>query len=339
VEVDLDRAQALGINPGDVRRTAATVLSGIEVGNLFEEQKVFEVVVRGTPAVRSSLTDVQQLLIDTPDGGQVRLDDVADVRVTPTANVIRHEDVSQYVDLGVDVSGRDIDAVAGDIEDRIQALDFPLEYHAELLGDYSDEQSARLSFILLAVGAAIGVFLLLQAAFSSWRLASVVALALPAALAGGAVAALVDGDDVTIGTIAGFLGVFALAVRHTLLFVRRCRDLEDVDGVPFGPEVVRRASDARFGPTVTSVVATGLAVLPLLFFGGDAGHEIVHPMVVVLLGGLITSTALVLFVLPTVYLRFGSRREVDRERFDVMIDLTAPVQAGDDRHVPSTVDA
>ena len=106
IEVDLARAQRLGIKPGDVRRAAATLLSGIEVGSLFRQQKVFEVVVRATPEARHSLTDIRRLLIDTPGGGHVRLGDVATVRVRPTPAVIQREASSRRIDVTADVRGR-----------------------------------------------------------------------------------------------------------------------------------------------------------------------------------------------------------------------------------------
>jgi Cu/Ag efflux pump CusA len=339
VEVDLERAQALGVKPGDVRRAAATVLSGVEAGKIFERQKIFQVVVWGTPETRNSLNNVRQLLIDRPDGaGQVRLDDVADVRVKSSPNVIRHEDVSRYVDVGVDVRGRDIDAVASDIKERIRTTDFDLEYHAKLLGDYQDRQAARLSFVGVSVAAAVGILLLLHAAFGSWRMASVLMVALPGALAGGAVAALIDGDPITIGTLVGFLAVFGLAVRNSVLLVKRCHDLEDDEGEPFGPELVRNAARERLAPTVISAATTGLVLLPFLFFGGLAGHEIVHPMVAVILGGLVTSTVLSLLVVPALYLQFGSRPE-GRERFDFVVDLTAAERGEEVRDTPSMIDA
>ncbi|MDQ3145958.1 MAG: efflux RND transporter permease subunit [Actinomycetota bacterium] len=339
VEVDLERAQFLGISPGDVRRTAATALSGTVVGNLFDRQQIFEVVVWGTPETRNSLDNVRQLLIETPAGGQVRLDEVADVAVTPSPNVISHDDVSRNIDVGVNVNGRDLGAVASDIREGIRAINFPIEYHAELLGDYEDSQAARRTFIAVTAAAVLGIFLLLQAAFGSWRMASVAILALPGALAGGAVAALVDGDAVTVGSVAGFVAVLGLAVRHSLLFARRSQELEDHDGVAYGPELVRRAAADRLEPTLISAVTTGLVFLPLLFFGGLAGHELVHPMAAVVLGGLVTSTLVSLFVVPALYLRFGLRSEGGREQFDMVLDLTAAERGQEVTPVPTTINA
>ena len=322
VEVDLERAQALGVKPGDVRRAAATMVAGIEVGNLFEDQKVFEVVVWGTPATRDSVDKVRQLLVDRPDGaGQVRLDQVANVEVVQSPNVIRHEDVSRSIDVGVDVSGRNVDAVAGDIKDRIRDVNFPMEFHAELLGDYADNAAGRLRFTGVSLAAAIGVLLLLQAAAGSWRMAAVTSLALPAALAGGVLAAVIDGDPLSIGSIAGFLAVAGVAARTAVLFLRRCHDLEDYEGAEFGPGLVETAGRERLVPTVAGAVCTAIAFLPVLFFGGRAGFEIVRPAAAVIIGGLLTTTIISLFVMPALYLRFGRRSESGRERFDMALDL------------------
>ncbi|MGE5765474.1 MAG: efflux RND transporter permease subunit, partial [Mycobacterium leprae] len=184
VKVDLTRAQAAGVKPGDVRRAAAVLLGGMTVGNLFEQQKVFDVVVWGSPEIRRSERDIEQLLIDTPDGGHVRIGDVADVRVVANPAVIRHESVSTYLDVTVDVSGRDAGAVAADIDRRLEQVTFPLEHHAELLGGYEERQAERARLLGAAVAAAVAVFLLLQAAFRSWRLAILSFVTLPLALVG-----------------------------------------------------------------------------------------------------------------------------------------------------------
>jgi Cu/Ag efflux pump CusA len=318
VSVDLDRAQAFGIKPGDVRRAAATVLSGIVVGNLFEDQKVFEVVVRGTPDTGRSITDVGRMLVTAPGGGTpVQLDQVADVRIVPSPNVIRHVGASRSIDVGIDVSGRDLGSVASDIEDAIGGLVFPIEYHAEVLDDYADRQSDRQTFLAVVAAALIGIFLLLQSAFGTWRLAAVGLVALPGALAGGVVAAVVDGDRVSIGTLVGFLVLFGIAARHSVLLVHGCHELEDAEGGTSDAAYITRAAGERLAPTITSAATTALALLPLLFFGGQAGHEVVHPMAAVILGGLVTSTALTLVVVPALYARFGSRSPESRERFDL----------------------
>ena len=162
-------------------------------------------------------------------------------------------------------------------------------------------------------------------------------VALPGALAGAFVAAWLDGDPVTIGTLVGFLAVLGLAARHLVAFVRESHALEDVDALPFGPELVRQAAHERLTPTVISGVAIAVVCLPLLVMGGRAGLEIVTPMAAVVLGGVVTTTLFSLLVLPSLYLQFGFRPESGREQYDTFVDLAA--DDGDDLRAPSTIDA
>ncbi|MBZ0268900.1 efflux RND transporter permease subunit, partial [bacterium] len=209
IEVDIARAKAHGLKPGDVRRAATTLLGGIGVGSLFEEQKVFDVVVWGTPEVRRNMTDVQELLIDTPRGGQVLLKDVADLRVAASPKVINRESVSEFVDVTADVKGRGHAAVAAEVQDRIRRdVEFPLEYRAEVMGNYAVRAEARSRVRAVGIAAAIGILLLLQVALGSWRLATLAFLSLPLAVAGGLPVAWAGGGPMAIGSVFGLLAVF-----------------------------------------------------------------------------------------------------------------------------------
>jgi len=306
IEVDLARAERLGIKAGDVRRAAATLLSGIEVGSIFTQQKVFEVVVRATPAARHSLTDIRSLLIDVPDGGHVRLGDVASVTIKPTPSVIQREASSRRIDVTAAVSGRGLGAVQDDVKARIRQASFPLEYHAQVIADATGDQATTLRFVGVGVAAAIGIFLLLQAAFGSWRLATLAFLTLPIGLLGGELAGLVDGRTFSLGALAGLLAVFAIAARNGIVLIKHYQRLER-DGEGLSPDLVVRGARDRLTPIVITAAATAAAVLPFVVLGGRAGYEIVHPMAVVVLGGLVTTTVVTLFVLPALYLRFGGR--------------------------------
>jgi CzcA family heavy metal efflux pump len=315
IEVDLTAAQRYGIKPGDVRRAAATLLSGIAVGSLFEDQKVFDVVVWGAPGVRNSLTSIRDLLIDTPAGGQVRLADVAAVSIKPAPDVIRHDNVSRSIDIGANVHGRDVAAVTSDVKDRLKRVTFPLEYHAELLGDQSDRATAWRRVLVVAAAATIAILLLLQVAFGSWRLAAVFFLTLPMALVGGVLAASLDDRVLSLGSLAGFLAVLGIAVRGGIMMVKHCQYLAQRDGEASGPGLVLRAARERVAPILMTALATALAVLPLALLRAP-GPESVHPVAVVILGGLVTSTLFSIFVVPVVYLSFGpdrGRNEPDRQ--------------------------
>jgi len=308
IEVDIERGKHYNLKPGDVRRAATSLVAGIVVGSLYEEQKVFNVVVWGTPATRHSLTSVQELLIDTPAGGHVRLKEVADVRIVPFATEIHRDAVARRMDVTANVRGRDLAAVAAEVERGIQQIDFPLEYRAELLGEYAERLAAQQRVRAYAIAAAIGIFLLLQAFFRSWRLTTAVFLTLPMALAGGVLAALLTGGGLlSFGSIVGFVAVLGMAVRNVITLVSSYQHLEQHK--TFGAELVQRGSQERSAPILMSAVTTALVFLPLALFGNIAGLEIVHPMAVVVLGGLVTTTLFTLAAVPALYLLFGAARE------------------------------
>jgi CzcA family heavy metal efflux pump len=312
IEVDLASAQRFGVKPGDVRRSAAILLSGIQVGSLFEEQKVFDVVVWGAPEIRDSQDDIGELLIDTPGGGHVRLKEVAEVRVASSPAVIKREAVSPYLDIGFNVEGRSPGAVADDIRAAIQSFPFQLEYHAVVLVEASARQAAQRGIILGGIMALFGIFLLLQASFRSWRLAFAMVLSLPAALAGGVLAALLGGSgSLIIGLLAGLLLVLGIAVRNTTMQISHYQHLEDQEGEEFGLPLVLRGAQERLVPIVMTALATGLALLPFVLFGDIPGHEAARPVAIAVLGGLVTSTLYNLLIVPALYLRFGASREAD----------------------------
>ncbi|MGH9034361.1 MAG: efflux RND transporter permease subunit, partial [Acidimicrobiia bacterium] len=258
IEVDLQRAKDFGIKPGDVRRQAATLLSGIEVGQLFYDQKIFEVVVWGAPETRQNTDDVRNLLLDT-DRGQVRLHEVADVSLVSSPDVIEREGAFRRVDVTASVSGRDQGAVLADVKRRLEAVDFPLEYRAELIGEYQEKRAAEQRLLWLGGLAAVGMLLLLQACFGRWLLGALYFLTLPVALVGGVLAARIAGGTVTIGAAVGLLTVLGIAARNGILLIRRYQLLERLEHEPFGLNLVRRGARERLAPTLMTAAATALA--------------------------------------------------------------------------------
>jgi CzcA family heavy metal efflux pump len=305
VTVDLASAQRYGIKPGDVRRAAATLVAGEEVGDVFRDGKAYDVQVWSTPGTRHSLTDIQQLPIDTPGGGHIRLADVADVRIGPTPNVVHRVAASRSIDVGADVRGRDLGSVVGDIHRRLKTVNFPLQYHAEVLGEYAERQATQGRLVAFAMGAAAGVFLLLWAAFRSFRLACLSYFALPTALVGGVLAAYLGDGIISLGALVGFFTILGIAARNGIMLINHCQHLEHQEGQPFGEALVLRGARERLSPILMTASATGLALIPLVVSGSIPGHEIEYPMAVVILGGLTTSTLLNLFIVPSLYLRFA----------------------------------
>lgn len=308
VTVDLAKAQAKGLKPGDVRRAAATLLASEEVGNVFTRGKTYNVVVWSTPETRSDPTALANLPIDTPSGGQVRLGDVATVSVKPTPNVIEREKDSRRIDVSADVHGADLGTVTASITDKLAQISFPNGYHYELIGQYQERQAAQNRLLAAAVIAAGAILLLLQLSFGSWRLAALVFLTLPVALVGGLLAVWLDKGVVSLGSLVGFFTVFGIAARNGILLINHCQHLEREEGVPFGPGLVLRGARERLSPILMTSLATGLALVPLVVLGDRPGHEIEYPLAVVILGGLVTSTLLNLFVVPSLLLRYGRPR-------------------------------
>jgi CzcA family heavy metal efflux pump len=306
IEVDIERARRHGLAPGDVRRAASSLVSGIEVGSLFEAQKVFDVVVYGTPETRHSLTSLENLIIDTPAGGHVSLKDVASVRIAPAVTEIQRDAVARRMDVTFDVRGRDLTSVAADIEEGIRQVDFPLEYRAELRGEYAVRQAAQLRVAAFAVAAGVGIFLLLQAFFKNWSLATFVLLSLPAGLSGGALAVLLtERGFFSLGSIAGFIVLMGIAMRNALVLFSHYRQLEG-KGEAFSAALVARGTEEQSAPILMNAITTALAFLPFAFFGSIAGLEVAHPMAIVVLGGLVTTTLVSLVGVPAMCVFCGT---------------------------------
>jgi Cu/Ag efflux pump CusA len=197
-----------------------------------------------------------------------------------------------------------------DVEDRLETMTWPQESHAELLGEFEEREAASSRLLWYSAAAAVLILLLLQTSYRSWRLATLSFLTLPIALVGGVIAAYFFGGGViSLGSLVGFLTVFGIVARNGIMLISHAQHLEEVEGEPFGPEMVIRAAQERLVPILMTVLTTGLALIPLVASGSIPGQEIEHPMAIVILGGLITATLLNLFVVPSLYLRFAKSRE------------------------------
>jgi Cu/Ag efflux pump CusA len=305
VEVDLAKAQAYGIKPGDVRRAASVLLSSEEVGDVFFGGAAYDVHVWTTPDVRQNLTDIEQLLIDTPGRGKVPLGDLASVKVAPAPNSVTHENLMRRIDVDANVTGRDLGSVVRDVQAAVDKIQFDEGYHPEMLGEFAERQAATDRLMLFALAALVGIFLLLQASFNNTRLAILAFLTLPSALVGGILAAWATGGVLSLGSIVGFFTVLGIAARNGIMMINHFQHLERFEGEPFGPGLVLRGARERLSPILMTALATGLALIPLAIAGDLPGHEIEHPMAIVILGGLVTSTLLNLLITPSLYLRFG----------------------------------
>jgi CzcA family heavy metal efflux pump len=305
VEVDLAAAFRHGIKPGDVRRAISTFIASEEAGDIWRDGKNHEVHVWSARKYRNSIKSVGDLTMEGQNGEPVRLAELAKIEMRPTPNVVLRENVSRRIDVFLDVPENKLGTVAEQIEKLITKVEFPLGYHAELLGEFRERQTAAQRLKIASIGSLLAILIIMQTAFGSWRLAILVMLTLPIALVGGFLGTALDDRTVSLGTLVGLLTVMGIAARNGIMLINHCQHLERFEGEAFGPKLVLRGAKERLSPILMTSLAAGLGVLPLVVAGTVPGNEIEHPMAVVILGGLVTSTLLSLFVLPSLYLRFG----------------------------------
>jgi CzcA family heavy metal efflux pump len=307
VKVHSEAAARFGLTAGAVRDQIETIVRGRKVGQVYEAHRAFDVVVWSVPDARNDVTTLRRLPIELPAGGAVPLADVADVRLSPTPNEITRENVSRRLDVTANIRGRDLGGAARDVERAARTVKFDAGYHPEFLGEYAAQREASRRLALLSLLAMAGIFLILHADFGTVRLATLVFASLPFALVGGVIAVWVTGGVLSLGSLVGFVTVLGIAARNGIMLVSHYRHLEREEGVPFGRQLVLRGAEERLAPILMTALVTGLALLPLVIWGDRPGHEIEHPMAIVILGGLVSSTLLNLFLMPALYLGYGPR--------------------------------
>ncbi len=305
-------AERFGLTSGMIRRTTTTLLRGNKVGEVYEENKRYDVMVWGAPESRADITAVRNLPIDTPTGIQIRLKDVADVMMVPMPNSIKREGASRRLDITANVRGRDVASVAKEIEQKVRELPFRQGYYPEFLGEYKAQSDATAQLMALTSLALAGIFLVIYSDFKSLRLTCITFFTLPFALVGSAIAVFFAGGVLSLGSMVGFVTVIGIAARNGIMMISHWRHLEDVEGEAFDKEMVRRGAQERLIPILMTALATALALLPLIISGAKPGHEVEYPLAVAILGGLCTSTILNLFFLPALYLRYGYRRNQEK---------------------------
>ncbi|TPE41575.1 efflux RND transporter permease subunit [Pontibacter mangrovi] len=309
IQVRFKPAAALqfGMSPGDVTRAVSTLMRGTKVGEVYQEQKVFDVVVWGEAAIRNDINAFRNLLVDVPNGAKLPLRDLADIQIVPAPNEITRENSSRKIDVTCNVKGRDLGSVARDIEAKIATMDFEQGYHPELLGEYAEQRESSNTILSISLISLIGVFLVLYADFKSFRLAGLVMGSLLFALTGCVISVLLSGAVLSLGSIVGFVTVLGIAARNTIMLISHYRHLELKEDMPFGEELILQGAQERIMPIIMTALTSVLALMPIILTGNRSGQEIEFPMAVVIVGGILTSAILNLLFMPALYFHWGRK--------------------------------
>jgi CzcA family heavy metal efflux pump len=294
-----------GLTMGRLKTLLTTAFLGSPVAQIYEAGKVFNLVVRFSDETRKNTETLGDTLVLTPGGAHVPLRALADVRVEKRPNVINRENASRRLVVQCNVAGGNMAGVTQELERRLRArLALPQGYHVEIAGEYAAQLSARRELFLLGAAALLGVFLLLYADFHSLRASLLVLLSLPLALIGAVWAVVFSDAHLSLGSLVGFLALLGITARNGIMLVAHYRYLE-AHGDQFSQNLILRGSLDRLTPILMTALVAALGLLPLALSGDRAGQEIEHPLAVVILGGLFTSTVLNLFVVPALYLHWG----------------------------------
>jgi Cu/Ag efflux pump CusA len=311
VAVDLTAATRNGVKPGDIRREAATLLSGLTVGNFFEQQKVFDVVVQGTAAVRASPASVSDLLLDTVNGGHAWLGALARVSVAAEPLDITHDATSPYLDVTARLSGRGLGSARAAVTAGLRGISFPLSYYAAVDGPPAGQAVFGWRLASYVIAALIGIVLLAQAVTGSWRLALLVLASLPVPVAVGLLTAYRLGTQDSLAALAGLLGVLAVAIHQAFRVTAAIRRAHLADGGPLTPGLAAAAAAGAAGPAFTAALMSAAALVPFVVAGQVAGNELPYAAAPVILAGLGAATLLNTLVLPAACLWFGPARAAE----------------------------
>ena len=298
-----------GISIADFNDFIRYGFGGEKIADIYEGQRSFDVVLRYAGQYTSDIAGLKDALIDTPDGGKVPLTDVAEMVSTGGPASISRENVQRKLVVSANVSGRDLGTCVDEIKDEIaEHIVLPEGYRIEYGGQFESQQSASRTLALALVAALAVIFMLLMAEFRSIPLSAIVMVSLPLALIGGVFAVFISSSVVSIPSIIGFITLFGVATRNGILLISRYSHLQS-GGMSLREAVLSGSSD-RLNPILMTALTSALALIPLIFNGDKAGNEIQSPMAIVVLGGLITSTLLNIYVMPIIYEWYAKKKRI-----------------------------
>jgi Cu/Ag efflux pump CusA len=305
--------QRWGLDAVEVLELIRTAYQGDVVGQGYEGNAVFNVIVILDGPARARLTQIGDLPVRTPSGAYILLKQIADVYETSGRYQIQHQNAQRVQTVTANVSGRDLESFVAAAKRKLaREVALPPGAHLEFAGAAEAQARSRRDLIVNSLLAGTGIIVLLSMVTGHWRNLLLVMINLPFALVGGVLALALTGGLLSLGSMVGFVTLFGITLRNSILMISRYEHLVLIDGRVWDPETAIEGAADRLVPILMTSLVTGLGLLPLAIGAGEPGREIEGPMAIVILGGLMTSMALSLLVLPTLalrYARFKTRTE------------------------------
>lgn len=302
-----------GITMEHFNKFIELAFAGVRLSDVYEGQRSFDLILRLNKNYTESIEDVKNALIDTGDGGKVPLSEVAEIVSVGGPNTVSRENVQRKLVVSANVSGRDLGSAVDDIRSKIkETIKLPEGYRVEYGGQFESAQSATRTLALTTVIAIFVIFLLLYGEFKSASLSGIVLITLPLALIGGVFAVAATSGVVSIPSIIGFITLFGVATRNGILLISKYKHLQE-EGEPLRQTVLDGSID-RLNPILMTALTSALALIPLIINGDKPGNEIQSPMAVVVLGGLLTSTLLNIYVMPIIYEWYAKRKNKNTKK-------------------------
>lgn len=300
-----------GFDPVDVLDVVSTAYGGETIGQVYEGNRVFDVSAILAPAARRSIAQISALSLRNPTGNYVPLHQIADIYETSGRYIVLHEGARRVQTITCNVVGGDVNAFVAEARSRIGKLSLPPGVYIEFAGTAGEQARSQRELLIHSLLAGLGIVLLLSVVMGSSRNLLLVLLNIPFALVGGVLAVVATGGLLSLGSLIGFVALFGITLRNSIMMISHYEHLVAAEGMEWGQEAAMRGASERLAPILMTALVTGLGLLPLALGASDPGREIEGPMAIVILGGLVTSTALNLLVLPTLALRYGRFEKVD----------------------------
>ena len=309
IKVNGEKLEQYGLRRKEVTEFVETAMNGVVVSEVLQGQRKFDLLVRLEEKYREDLSTLGRLQMNLPDGGVVKLEDVATIREGSGPNQIKREKVRRRIVIQCNVSGRGLVDVVEDIKRKVAPIDaeLPPGYILEYGGQFESQQSASRVIAVLFAVSLVGMLMVLYTMFKSFNLALQVMVALPMAFIGSVAALKITDQTLTIAAMVGFISLCGIATRNGILLINHYLHLVKYEGETWSADMIARAGKERLAPVLMTCLTTGIGLVPLAMAAGETGKEILYPVATVIIGGLITSTTLEFLVRPALFWQFGMR--------------------------------